>query len=203
MGDNRAWFAAVIPTQLWSLSGWILLKIQALAFLEIGCHVCTTDELSSARGAGMVHERPWVWLLLSHLWEDYSITHSSFMLVCGKPCWRTECDWNAIAAVSPPQTAVLRAFLLWTWHFLMSVNYSSEKAKLLDPSEWGWVASGVRHCDLYDCHMQMGISTCGRSEHDEQSWLNTDTSGEGEYLQHFLLTLIVRFMLEWQEVEMK
>lgn len=60
MGDNRAWFAAVIPTQLWLLSGRILLKIQALAFLEIGCHVCTTDELSSVRGAGMVHERPWV-----------------------------------------------------------------------------------------------------------------------------------------------
>ena len=43
----------------------------------------------------------------------------------------------------------------------------------------------------------------GRSEHDEQSWLNTDTSGEGDYLQHFLLTLIVLFMLEWQEEEMK
>lgn len=33
--------------------------------------------------------------------------------------------------------------------------------------------------------------------------MNTETSGEGEYLQDFLSTVIVLFMLEWQEVEMK
>lgn len=68
----------------------------------------------------------------------------------------------------------------------------------------------MRHSDQYNSNTRADGTFYlpvhpfpGRSEHDEQSWLNTDTPGEGQYLQHFLLTLIVLFMLEWQEVEMK